>query len=148
MSIEDIKNLPVKDISADDSILFMWVTFPMLQEGLDTIAAWGFKFKTVGFVWVKKNKKSDSWFWGMGNWSRSNSEVCLMGIRGKPKRANADVHSVIDTPIEGHSKKPDVVRDRIVRLCGDLPRIELFARETVDGWTSWGNEVEGVDIFE
>ena len=142
MTIEDIKNLPVQDISDDDCILFMWVTFPLLQEGLDTIKAWGFTYKTIGFNWVKKNKKSDSWFWGMGNWTRSNSEICLIGIRGKPKRMSARVHSVVDSKIEGHSKKPQEVRDRIVELCGDIPRIELFARNKTEGWSVWGNEVE------
>ena len=141
MSIEDIKNLPVNKIAEDDCILFLWVTFPMIQEGLDVIKAWGFKYKTIAFNWVKKNKKSDSWFWGMGNWTRSNSEVCLMGIKGKPKRFSAKVHQVIDTPIEGHSKKPDITREKIVDLCGDLPRIELFARQHTEKWDCWGNEI-------
>lgn len=147
MSIDDIKNLPISNISADDSILFLWVTFPMLQEGLDTIKAWGFTYKTVGFVWCKKNKKSSSWFWGMGNWTRSNPEVCLIGIKGKPKRLNADVHSIIDTPIEWHSKKPDIVRDKIIRLFGDLPKVELFARDRTKGWDAWGNEINGENII-
>lgn len=146
MSIDEIKNLPISNISADDSILFLWTTFPMLQEGLDTIRSWGYTYKSIGFNWVKKNKKSDSWFWGMGNWTRSNSEVCLIGVKGKPKRVAANVHSVIDSPIQGHSKKPDEVRERIVQLCGDLPRVELFAREKHDGWDSWGNEIDGEDI--
>lgn len=103
--------------------------------------AWGFSYKTIGFNWIKKNKKSDSLFWGMGNWTRSNSEICLMGIKGKPKRVAANVHSVVMTPIEQHSKKPDEVRKRIVQLCGDVPRIELFARQYADGWDCWGNEV-------
>jgi N6-adenosine-specific RNA methylase IME4 len=77
----------------------------------------------------------------MGNWTRSNPEVCLLATRGKPKRISASIHSVIDTPIEGHSKKPDEARKRIVELCGDLPRIELFARDKVDGWDCWGDEV-------
>lgn len=141
MTIEDIKNLQIKDISDDNCILFLWVTFPMIQEGLDTIKSWGFQYKTIGFNWVKKNKKSNSWFWGMGNWTRSNSEICLIGIKGNPKRINAGVHSVIDTPIEGHSKKPDMVRDRIIELVGDLPRIELFARQKTEGWDIWGNEL-------
>jgi N6-adenosine-specific RNA methylase IME4 len=78
---------------------------------------------------------------GMGNWTRSNPELCLLGIKGKPKRINASVHSVIDTHIEKHSKKPDRVRDDIIKLCGDLPRIELFARQKTEGWDCWGNEV-------
>jgi N6-adenosine-specific RNA methylase IME4 len=142
MDIEAIKLLPVQDLAADDCILFLWVTFPLLQEGLDTIKAWGFEYKTLGFNWVKRNKKAKySWFWGMGSWTRSNPEVCLIGVKGKPKRVSAAVHSVVDTQYEGHSKKPDEVRQRIVQLCGDLPRIELFARERVAGWDAWGNEI-------
>ena len=137
-----IKTLPIQDISEDDCLLFMWVTMPFLKVGLEVIESWGFEYKTCGFNWVKKNKISDSWFWGMGNWTRSNSELCLLGVKGKPKRLSASVHSVIDTRIEHHSKKPDCVRDKIVELCGDLPRIELFARQKVEGWDSWGNEVE------
>lgn len=82
----------------------------------------------------------------MGNWTRSNPEICLIAVKGRPKRISAKVHSVVDSPIEGHSKKPDIVRDRIVELCGDLPRVELFARQTTDGWDSWGNEIDGADI--
>lgn len=78
----------------------------------------------------------------MGNWTRSNPELCLIGIKGKPKRLSAKVHSVIDTPIEEHSKKPDIVRDKIIELVGDLPRIELFARQKPEGWDVFGNEVE------
>jgi N6-adenosine-specific RNA methylase IME4 len=142
MNIEDIKALPIQELAADDCLLFMWVTFPLLQEGIDTIEAWGFEYKTIAFNWVKKNKKSDSLFWGMGNWTRSNSEICLLGIKGKPKRECAGVHSVIIAPIEQHSKKPEIIRDRIVKLCGDVPRVELFARQKADGWDSWGNEVD------
>lgn len=136
-----IKNLPVKDIADDDCILFLWVTMPMLSECWDIIESWGFKYKTVGFTWVKKNKKAPSWFFGMGSWTRANSELCLLATKGKPKRVSASVHSVVDTPIEGHSKKPDLVRERIVELCGDIPRIELFARQESEGWDIWGDEV-------
>jgi N6-adenosine-specific RNA methylase IME4 len=141
MSLQDIKNLPIQDIADDDCILFLWVTFPLLKDGFEVIDAWGFKYKTVAFNWVKKNKKKDSWFWGLGYWTRANAELCLLATKGNIKRQSASVHQVIDTPIERHSKKPDIVRDKIVELMGDLPRIELFARETADGWDSWGNEV-------
>lgn len=141
LSAQDIKELNISDIAHDDCVLFLWVTFPCLIQGLETIAAWGFTYKTVGFNWVKRNKKAPSWFWGLGHWTRANSEVCLIAAKGKIKRVNKGVHSVIDTPIETHSKKPDIVRDRIVELMGDLPRIELFAREKVKGWDCWGNEV-------
>ena len=79
---------------------------------------------------------------GMGNWTRANNEICLLATKGKPKRVSASVRQTIISPIEGHSKKPDCVRDRIVELCGDLPRIELFAREKTEGWDAWGNEVD------
>jgi N6-adenosine-specific RNA methylase IME4 len=141
MTLGEIKDLPVNNISEDNCILFLWVTFPQLPNAFEVMKEWGFEYKTVAFNWVKKNKKSDSWFWGMGNWTRSNPEVCLLATRGKPKRISASIHSVIDTPIEGHSKKPDEARKRIVELCGDLPRIELFARDKVDGWDCWGDEV-------
>lgn len=141
MSLEDICNLDVSQISDENCVLFLWATFPNLQESLITIKSWGFEYKTIAFNWVKKNKKSDSWFWGMGNWTRSNSEICLLATRGKPKRMSAGVHSVIDTPIQHHSKKPDIIREKIVELCGDLSRIELFARQKTEGWEVWGNEV-------
>lgn len=91
--------------------------------------AWGFVYKTVAFVWIKKNKKADSLFWGMGYWTRANAELCMLATAGQPKRRSASVHQVILSPIEEHSKKPDVVRERIVELLGDLPRVELFARQ-------------------
>lgn len=142
MSINAIKNMPVSSIAADDCILFLWVTFPCLQEGLATIKAWGFTYKTCAFNWVKRNKKSDSWFWGLGYWTRANSEICLLATKGKPKRISKAVHQVCDARIMEHSKKPDEIRDRIVELCGDVPRIELFARQKTPGWYVWGNEVE------
>ena len=142
MSIKDLCNLPVKNISKDDCVLFMWVTMPKLNECFQVVNAWGFKYKTAAFTWVKKNKKADSWFWGMGMWTRANAEICLLATKGKPKRINAGIHSVIDDKIMKHSQKPDTARKRIVELCGDLPRIELFAREQAEGWDIWGNELE------
>lgn len=141
-SLEWIKSLNVNSIAEDNCILFLWVTMPKLNEVMSVIEAWGFTYKTVGFTWVKRNKKSNSWFWGMGRWTRSNAELCLIATKGNPKRISASVHSVIDTPIEGHSKKPDVIRDKIIELCGDLTRVELFARQKTEGWDIWGNELE------
>jgi len=145
-NIEWLKSLPVKNISENDCVLFMWVTMPMIPEGLALIESWGFKYKTCAFVWVKKNKRKDSWFWGMGMWTRANAEICLLSTKGKPKRISAGVHSVIDTPIETHSKKPNEVRKRIIKLMGDLSRIELFSRQKTDGWDVWGNEVDKFDL--
>lgn len=150
MSMEELKNLPVNKIADDDCILFLWITMPQLEEIFKSnlIESWGFKFKTTAFTWIKKNKKKDSLFMGMGNWTRSNPELCLLCVKGNPKRVNANVHSVIMSPIEGHSKKPDETRNKIIQLCGDLPRIELFAREKVDGWAALGYDIDGKDIRE
>jgi N6-adenosine-specific RNA methylase IME4 len=142
MHTADICALPVKDITADNSILFLWATFPKLPDALEVIKAWGFLFKTVGFVWIKKNRKADSLFMGMGMWTRSNAEICLIAVKGKPQRIDCGVHQVIISPIEEHSKKPDEIRARILQLVGDLPRVELFARQTPPGWSVWGNEVD------
>lgn len=143
MTDAQIKNLPISDIADQNCVLFMWATFPKIQEGLDVMKAWGFTYKTCAFTWVKTNKKShNTTFMGMGNWTRSNAEVCLLGIRGKIKRQNASVKQIILSPIEHHSKKPDIIRKHIVQLMGDLPRIELFARQTECGWDSWGDQLQ------
>ena len=140
-SNDKLEMMDVGSICDDDCILFMWATFPKMQEALDLINAWGFTYKTNAFTWIKKNKKADSLFWGMGRWTRANPEICLIATKGSPKRISCSVHSVIDTPIERHSKKPDIVREKIVELLGDRTRIELFARNRVEGWDAWGNEV-------
>lgn len=142
MTIEKIQALPVSELADKDCALFMWITFPLLKESLSVLSAWGFKFKTIAFVWIKQNRKSDSLFWGMGYWTRTNAEFCVLATKGKPKRMAKNVHQVIVSHIEEHSKKPDEARRRIVRLMGDLPRIELFARQKTAGWDVWGNEVE------
>lgn len=105
------------------------------------IRKWGFTYKTCAFTWVKQNRKSDGLFWGLGFWTRANAELCLLATRGRPKRVNKGVHSVVLSHVREHSRKPDEVRDRIVELMGDIPRIELFARQQVDGWDCWGDEV-------
>lgn len=142
MSIDDICALPVEQLAAPDCTLFLWVTFPVLPDVFRVIKAWGFIYKTVAFTWVKRNKKSPGWFVGMGNWTRANAEICLLATKGKPRRQAKNVRQIIDTPLEWHSKKPDETRDRIVQLMGDLPRIELFARQKPPGWDVWGNEVD------
>jgi N6-adenosine-specific RNA methylase IME4 len=153
MSIEEICGLPIAALAADDCVLFMWATFPKLFECGAVIKAWGFEYKTCAFVWIKTNKRLnpdqasffpvDSFdsFWGMGRWTRSNAEICLLGVRGQPKRLSASVHQLIYAPVSKHSRKPPETRDRIIELCGDVSRVELFARDKADGWDSWGNEV-------
>ena len=140
MSLEDIKALPVGELAEKDCALFMWITFPLLNEAFHVLDAWGFTYKSVAFGWVKQNKKSPSLFWGMGYWTRANAELCIIATKGSPKRQSKGVHQVIISPIEEHSKKPDETRDRIVQLMGDVPRIELFARQKTPGWDVWGNE--------
>lgn len=152
MKIEDIKAMPIKDLADDDCILFLWATFPNLPWALDVIEAWGFKYKTLGFSWIKLNKNDGKPWFGIGHYTKSNCEVCLIGTKGKSLKVSDKVSSVVMTPREGHSKKPDVIRDKIVELCGDLPRLELFARDRgdknlwggnrMDGWDKFGNEVE------
>ncbi len=151
--LEDILNLPINNITDDNCILFMWVTFPTLHQCFDVIKSWGFKYSTCGFVWVKSNKKYNKnqlsfveeekfdAFWGLGYWTRSNAEICLIAKKGTIERQSRGVHQIVYEPIDKHSKKPDCVKEKIVQLCGDLPRIELFARQKTKDWDVWGNEV-------
>lgn len=141
MSLQDICNLPVKKIADNNCILFMWVTLPKLNQFMDVIKSWGFEYKSTAFVWIKKNKISDSFFMGLGRWTRANPEICVLATKGKISRKSNAVRQLQIFPIEQHSKKPDEFRNLIIELCGDLPRIELFARQKVDGWDCWGNEV-------
>jgi N6-adenosine-specific RNA methylase IME4 len=147
----DICKIPVRDISEDDSMLFIWGTWPCLPDCLSVIDAWGFSYKTIGFLWVKtkKHDQHTPTARGTGFYTRPNTEFCLIGRRGRRIVSDCAVSSVVMTPIARHSKKPPIVRKNIVRLCGDVSRIELFARpenmlidvEYYDGWDFWGNEV-------
>ena len=142
MTIQEICELPVKDITADDCILFLWVTHPMLEECFKVIKAWGFRYSTCGFAWVKKNKVQDTNVIGLGKWTRANTELCLIAVKGTILRLDNTISQLIETPREEHSKKPAITRELITRLVGELPRIELFSRQVVEGWNCWGNEVE------
>ena len=143
MPLKEICALPVGELAEKDCVLLMWTTIPLLlRDCFSVIESWGFTYKTVAFVWIKQNRKSDGLFWGMGHWTRANAEFCLLATKGHPKRVSAAVHQVIVSRVEEHSKKPEEARKRIVALLGDLPRIELFARQKTDGWDAWGNEVE------
>jgi len=139
MTTDQIKSLPVSDLAAEDSVLFLWVTFPMLKDGLETIESWGFTYKTCAFSWIKADE-GNVWA-GTGYWTRANSEVCLLATKGHPKRLNADVRQSIIEPRREHSRKPDCVPGRIERLVAG-PYLELFARTTRPGWVSWGNQTD------
>lgn len=141
MKVKGIAEIPVDLIADDNCALFLWVTWPQLQEGLLVMNAWGFTYKTCAFVWVKKYKNGNP-YCGMGYWTRSGSEFCLLGFKGKMERKNTSVYQVIEYPVTKHSQKPNETQERIVSLMGDLPRIELFARNKIPGWDTWGNEIE------
>lgn len=148
MKVKELQELPVSQITDKDCVLFLWVTFPFLPEGLAVMRSWGFQYKTCAFNWVKRNRKADSYYFGMGFWTRSCSEICLLGTKGNPKRVSKSVRQICDARIMEHSRKPDEIRERIVELCGDLPRMELFARRKYAGWDCLGNEIDGRDIRE
>lgn len=141
MALEEIGNLPINEITDKNCILFLWATYPLLPEALTTIKNWGFTYKTVAFTWVKQNKSGVGYFYGLGRWTRGNPELCLLATKGKPKRLSAAVENLTFSPLTRHSQKPFIIRDKIVKLVGDLPRIELFARQQSVGWDCWGNEV-------
>ncbi len=160
MSVADIAALPVKEIADKTAVLFLWATYPKMEEALQLIKAWGFTFKSIAFQWVKLNKAASKealekaletsdtveeaikkvCFFGLGRWTRGNSEPCLIAVKGKPSRVSAGVGQLVFAPLGKHSAKPAEVRDRIVELVGGGARIELFAREAADGWDCWGNE--------
>lgn len=173
MPVADICALPVGAVAAKDSILALWTTFPKLREGLRVVEAWGFRFVTVGFVWVKLNpaarrtwhhldglvrvqdgyyngeKERPDIYSGLGHYTNANAEVVLFGRRGKGlPRVSRSVKQIVIAPRGRHSAKPPEVRDRLVALFGDVPRLEMFARPPFgDGWTYWGNEADqSVDV--
>lgn len=156
MTLEQIKQLPVHTLAAPNCALFMWATMPKLREAFEVIDAWGFRYTTCAFVWVKLNptgkllrggnKGKDlllrkGIYSGLGHWVNGNAELCLFAKQGRPTRVARNVKQIVLAPRGRHSAKPPEVRDRIVRLMGDVPRIELFAREKAVGWDSWGKEV-------
>jgi N6-adenosine-specific RNA methylase IME4 len=137
-----LATLPVAELASPDCALFLWAVDPLLHQAMDLIRAWGFEYKTVGFYWVKLNAKAKhdaDFFTGLGYWTRANPEQCLMATRGKPLRRAKDVRRLIVENRREHSRKPECVKDRIERLVGG-PYLELFARETKQGWDCWGNQ--------
>ena len=146
MSFDEIKDLPVGDIADENCALFLWVTAPLLPECLPVVGAWGFEYKTVAFTWVKYNSETKKFAFGGGAYTRANPEFCVLGLRGKLARKDNAVRSEVLDRRREHSTKPDIVRSRIVRLFGDLPRIELFARKRVEGWDGCGDDLEYAEV--
>lgn len=159
LNIRELKKLPIKEIVDKNCVCFMWVTDSHLKEGIELLEAWGFKYKTVAFVWLKKYKTGTRVL-NFAPWTLKSTELCLLGIRGKMsqyKKAN-NIQQFVEAERTSHSKKPDEVRKRIVDLFGDISRVELFARDNgdknlfgenrMDGWDTWGNEVKSdIDLL-
>lgn len=146
MSVAEIKALPVPEWAADDCVLLLWTTDPLLEKAFEIVRAWGFTYKTVGFYWAKL-KRADtsfsegSFFTGLGFWTRANPELCLLATRGKPHRRGTNVRKLIVSPRREHSRKPDEAYERIEALC-EGPYLEMFARFPRPGWDSWGLDAE------
>jgi N6-adenosine-specific RNA methylase IME4 len=142
-SFDKLAALPVAELAAANCALFLWATDPLLPRAFDLLKAWGFEYKTVAFHWVKLNaasKHDADFFTGLGYWTRANPEQCLLATRGKPARNAKDVRRLVVERRREHSRKPDCVRERIERLVAG-PYLELFARETKQGWDCWGDQV-------
>ena len=152
MITEDICDMPVGKLFGKDSIMLMWATYPMLPDALRVMDAWNFEFKTVAFTWVKLNPSGVGWHFGLGYHTHGNPEIVLLGTRGNGlRRMDKAIANLIIAPRGRHSAKPQIVRDRIERLYGDVSRLELFAREAAPNWARWGNEVqpsEGTELLE
>ena len=157
LSIDEIKAIPVRQWAADDAVLLLWGTDPLLPRALEVIEAWGFTYKTVGFYWVKLNRSAArrwspdlidghrplfterDFFTGLGFWTRANPEPCLLATRGRPRRRAGDVPKLLLAPRREHSRKPEEAYGRIERLLPG-PYLELFARQSRPGWDSFGNQ--------
>lgn len=143
MKTSEICALPVNDIASDNAVLFMWTTDAHLPDALQVINAWGFKYKTIAFIWNKKTNKGNQVCF-MGKWTMKGSEICLLATKGKAHSLikSHKVRQLVEAERDIHSRKPDEVRKRIIELLGELPRVELFCRTPKTGWDVWGNEVE------
>ena len=148
MALSVLETLPIERLAKTDCVLFLWATWPLLQDALSLITWWGFQYKTCAFCWTKADNTQPHFFTAelnaemkLGYWTRANSEVCLLATRGKPKRRNADVRQAIIAPSRQHSRKPDGIHKRIERLVTG-PYLERFARQKRHGWTTWGDQTD------
>jgi N6-adenosine-specific RNA methylase IME4 len=145
MTVQDLCQLPVDQISDKSCILFLWATMPNLNFAFDVIKSWGFTYKTCAYCWVKQNPRGHGIYSGLGHWTNGNAELCLLATKKSyPRRIVKNSKQIQIWPRGVHSKKPDEIRNEIVRFIGDIPRIELFARQQTPGWDVWGNEVNNV----
>jgi len=148
MSLEAIRALPVGELAAENCALFLWAVWPSLPEALQVIAAWGFEYKTLAWIWVKQTATGHGWHVGMGYYTRANSELCLLAVKGRMPMAVHNELSLIVTPLRAHSQKPDEQYAKIERLYPTVPKIELFARQCWPGWEVWGNRINNNDSHQ
>jgi N6-adenosine-specific RNA methylase IME4 len=141
MRTDEICGLPVRLACDVNCALFLWSTSRHIPDALRIVEAWGFRFVKIVFTWMKQHK-SGKLAMGLGYYTRSNSEYVLLGIKGSMRPITFTVREALLAPRGRPFEKPREIRDRIVQMFGDVPRIELFARQKVKGWDSWGNEVE------
>jgi N6-adenosine-specific RNA methylase IME4 len=137
MTVKDLARLDVNSIAKPDALLFMWTSSPHLDQAIDLMTAWGFKYVTVGFVWDKQRVNP-------GYYTMSQCELCLIGKKGKipVPRGARNVRQFVSSLRTEHSEKPAEVRDRIAVMFPTQRKVELFARTRTEGWDSWGNEIE------
>ncbi len=144
MSTPDLCDMEIENIAQDNCALFLWSTWPHLPDALQVIDAWGFEYKTIAWVWVKAKSNGLGFHWGMGSYTRSNSEPCLLAIKGRPPVvASRSIQSVIYSSVMRHSKKPEDQYRKINALYPNESSVELFARRQHPGWDVFGNEVKG-----
>lgn len=140
MSIEDIMGLNVARLAAKNCALCLWGTWPLMAESLQVIESWGFRFVTCLFVW-RKTYASGLPYMGLGHYTRSGSEFCLLAAKGSVPVASKDIHQVVDAPVTRHSQKPAVTYSAIEILWPNARRLELFSRRRWPGWDAWGDQV-------
>ena len=140
MKLDEIKALPIPEITTDDAVLYLWATAPKLPQALEVMESWGFMYKTNA-VWVKDKI-------GMGYWWRNQHELLLVGTRGSfsPPSEDLRLSSVFFEPRTAHSMKPDAIADAIAGMFPNLSKIELFSRQPREGWAAWGNEITNAEI--
>lgn len=144
MDLAEIEQVPVAQVAAENSHLYLWVPNALLLEGLFIMRAWGFTYKS-NLIWYKVRKDGGPDGRGVGFYFRNVTEVCLFGVRGRLRTREAGRRqvNVIESMKGRHSEKPKALYD-IIEACSHGPYLELFARERRDGWTSWGEELDGV----
>jgi N6-adenosine-specific RNA methylase IME4 len=144
MALQQIKELPVAEITDRTAHLYLWCPNALLPDGLAVMKAWGFNYKS-NLVWHKVGKDGGSDGRGVGFYFRNVTEIILFGVRGKNARTLAPGRSQVNflaTRKREHSRKPDE-QYGIIEKCSHGPFIEIFARGTRKGWVNWGDQAEG-----